>query len=294
MPWDDPAHPHAAADVVVEQLGPIAVASAVRDLDGVIRDFRYDYVNEAFARAVGHTAVSLVGHPMLDVHPDLTDNGWFTICRSVVADQAPTTTQAAGLGVLPSGATYDVTLRPFADGFLLEGRPTATARRGDDGVAPVTEHPEPARCSIVDALPEAVYMMSAVRDDDGRVVDFCFEHVNDAFCELVGVDRDTLLTHSLLELFATNHSVGMFDAYREVLTVQQPFAVEVPWHDERRGRCLIQLTIAPFETGLVGTGRDVTLQRQLEEQQRADALSDPLTGLSNRRMLIDRIRHDLD
>jgi diguanylate cyclase (GGDEF)-like protein/PAS domain S-box-containing protein len=49
----------------------------------------------------------------------------------------------------------------------------------------------------------------------------------------------------------------------------------------------------PDVHGLVFNCRDVTERRELEEQLRRHAFSDPLTGLPNRPLLLDRVAHEL-
>jgi diguanylate cyclase (GGDEF)-like protein/PAS domain S-box-containing protein len=49
----------------------------------------------------------------------------------------------------------------------------------------------------------------------------------------------------------------------------------------------------PDVKGLVFNCRDVTERRELEEQLRRHAFSDPLTGLANRPLLLDRVAHEL-
>ena len=44
-------------------------------------------------------------------------------------------------------------------------------------------------------------IVSPVRGDGGEIVDFRYEYVNDAYCALVGFDREQLLGHRLGELF---------------------------------------------------------------------------------------------
>jgi diguanylate cyclase (GGDEF)-like protein/PAS domain S-box-containing protein len=53
----------------------------------------------------------------------------------------------------------------------------------------------------------------------------------------------------------------------------------------------MNLTQDPAVGGIAVTYRDVTDQRQLEEQLRRQALEDPLTGLANRALLRDRLDH---
>jgi len=53
----------------------------------------------------------------------------------------------------------------------------------------------------------------------------------------------------------------------------------------------MNLTADPAVGGIAVTYRDVTEQRQMEEQLRRQALEDPLTGLANRALLRDRLDH---
>jgi predicted signal transduction protein with EAL and GGDEF domain len=45
--------------------------------------------------------------------------------------------------------------------------------------------------------------------------------------------------------------------------------------------------------GLLWTALDVTERRQLEDQLRGRAFHDPLTGLANRALFVDRLEHAL-
>jgi len=73
----------------------------------------------------------------------------------------------------------------------------------------------------------------------------------------------------------------------------EPFVSQLPWFEERTARSNLEVTVCKHNSGIVATGRDVTDRQLVEESRSSEALSDPLTGLGNRRMLIDRIRHDL-
>jgi hypothetical protein len=60
VPWADANRIPTSPDLVVEHLGPVAIASTVRDAKGEVRDFMYEYVNTAFAAAVGEKPETLV------------------------------------------------------------------------------------------------------------------------------------------------------------------------------------------------------------------------------------------
>ena len=42
---------------------------------------------------------------------------------------------------------------------------------------------------------DAFTIVSPVRDPDGEIIDFRYRYVNDAYCALVGFDRERLLGH---------------------------------------------------------------------------------------------------
>jgi diguanylate cyclase (GGDEF)-like protein len=142
-------------------------------------------------------------------------------------------------------------------------------------------------------MPEALVVMEAVRDERGGIVDFTYEQVNAAFCGLVGEERPALIGSRLLELFPSHRDLGLFDAYVEVVDSGVPLVMELPWFSERNVHAFIEVTATPFDDGFIATGRDVTERRLRDERRAVEAMTDPLTGLGNRRMLIERIRHDL-
>jgi PAS domain-containing protein len=49
----------------------------VRDEAGVLRDFRFAWVNAAAEKLTGHTASQLLGHTALEIFPHIADNGLF-------------------------------------------------------------------------------------------------------------------------------------------------------------------------------------------------------------------------
>ena len=407
MPWADPSRTLSTNGVVVEHLGPVAVCSAVRDVHGTIRDFRYEYVNPEFAAVLGEVPAQLLGHRLLELFPSHTELGLFDRYREVVEQQMSWSGDLPWFSERSVEGFFHVDVRPLADGFVLQGR-DVTAQRQErlmadvlrstsDAVAGIDlsgrvitwnraaeqlfgwpetdilgqqvsvlaapEHRDDQRrlwsevaaghdvgpvdvvrmtrdgspvavemrlsplrdengwifgvmvvcrdasvtaelrrsasrarrrlADVIEAVPEAIVVFAAVTDADGRITDFTYEHVNQAFCELVAEDRDTLLGNTLLTLYPSHADLGLFDAYVDVATTGVPFTAELPWFEERNVQGYLEATVSPFNGGIIATARDITGRKLLEEALSAEALTDALTGLGNRRMLIDRIGHDL-
>jgi hypothetical protein len=113
---------------VLEQLGPVAVMTALRDTDDTIVDFRYEYVNPAFCAALGETAEALVGRRLLELYPSHVELGLFDAYCDVVDTGVPYVSELPWFDERNAQAYFEVRVTPFRDGYLLSGQ-DVTARR---------------------------------------------------------------------------------------------------------------------------------------------------------------------
>ncbi len=286
MPWADANRIPTSPDLVVEHLGPVAIASTVRDAKGEVRDFMYEYVNPAFAAAVGEKPETLVGHRLLELYPSHVDRGIFDGYRRVVDEQVEWETDLPWFDERSASGYFHIRVQPFADGYLVEGRDITQELH-------VSTMERQRLANLIEAVPESIVVLKAETDARGQIVDFTYQHANRAFCELAGEERSTLIGSSLLTLYPSHRELGLFEEYRLVVETGEPFVSELPWFEERNIKGYLEVTVSKFNGGIIATGRDVTDRKLLEESLNNEVLTDPLTGLGNRRMLIDRIRHDL-
>jgi hypothetical protein len=111
---------------------PVSIATAIRDRDGRILDFRLDYVNLAAARWAGVERDALIGLITGELLPDFRASGYFDSLREVVEtgipyhrDDAPVAdTVAGGTWV---GGTYDLRAIRLGDGYLSTWRLRSSA-----------------------------------------------------------------------------------------------------------------------------------------------------------------------
>jgi PAS domain-containing protein len=95
----------------------------------------------------------------------------------------------------------------------VSGAPPAAPPPADEDVRPSLE-----------SLDEAFFRMTAVRDATGRIVDFRYHYCNRAALAVLGRRREQVFGGSLLEMFPSHRTDGLFDAYVVVVESGNPLA----------------------------------------------------------------------
>ena len=123
------------------------------------------------------------------------------------------------------------------------------------------------------SLLDSFTIVSPVRDPGGEIIDFRHEYVNDAYCALVGFDRERLLGHRLGELFPQFPGSDRFAVYRRVAETGEPCRTEAvhdegAWAGTLLATRVIDTVIAPLGENLVVSARDVTERKRNEQELR--------------------------
>src|SRR5688572_21619819 len=71
--------------------------------------------------------------------------------------------------------------------------------------------------TCLDNLLDCFAILSAVRDDGGRIVDFEFDYANGAACNNSGLAMEQQIGHRLLDLMPDHRDNGLFERYRRVV-----------------------------------------------------------------------------
>jgi len=79
---------------------------------------------------------------------------------------------------------------------------------------------------LLDAIDEPVSIGSAIRDRDGRILDFRLEFVNQAVADWAGVARESLIGLITGEVLSELRSGGFFDSLVSVVETGVPYELE--------------------------------------------------------------------
>ncbi len=143
--------------------------------------------------------------------------------------------------------------------------------------------------AMFDGFPEAVGVLWALRDEDGRIVDFTFGYGNPSILRAFRLPAETRDRYTLLEALPPMRGSHAFDAYVEVCESGRPWVREVTY-DTPFGDGYMLGTFsersAKLGDGLINFLTDVTAQRRMETELRSYAdivahdLSAPISGIA--------------
>ena len=114
------------------------------------------------------------------------------------------------------------------------------------------------------ALPDPLFMLRAVRDANGTVVDLRYAYLNEAAARLYGLPVETVLGRGFCELFRSVRELGIFDVYVAVIDSGAPASFEAPPFQESGVEGSFWRTAVRFGDGILVSVRDITEQRQAE------------------------------
>jgi PAS domain S-box-containing protein len=123
---------------VETMLDGFAILSAVRDEDGKIADFRYDYINEAGCRMNGRSRQDTLGRRYTELFPGIEKGEWFTeYVRTVETGEPLVRESFAYSGIFAGGETssrsFDLRAVKMGDGLAVSWMDvTERVRTGED------------------------------------------------------------------------------------------------------------------------------------------------------------------
>lgn len=116
------------------------------------------------------------------------------------------------------------------------------------------------------ALPNPVFIMKAVRDADGTVLELRYIFLNEASARLLGQPVELLIGRGLSEVFPPVRELGIFDTYVGAIDSDKPVSFDVPSFRDNGVEGSFSLTVIRFGDGLLVSAVDTTEQRKTERE----------------------------
>jgi diguanylate cyclase (GGDEF)-like protein/PAS domain S-box-containing protein len=247
-------------------LDGFAILRSVRDA-GAIVDFEWTYINPAGAATYSRSPEDLIGENMSTSQPGLESSGVLDELRQVVITGDVLSSLRREYIDEAIGGFFDFRAWKLGDGLAITWR-DVTDR--ETALAAVRLNEERFRTTI-ENLDEALSVLTAIRDETGFIVDFRWEFRNAAAIDLTGIaDRD-LAGRTLMAVLPEHHSNGMLAAYRNIVEtgetyIERALWMERVWGHGRHARRAFDIRGTKLDDGIVVISRDVTQQRDQEDE----------------------------
>jgi signal transduction histidine kinase len=154
--------------------------------------------------------------------------------------------------------------------------------------------------ALFDSFPELVGVLWAVRDADGRIVDFTFGYGNPTILRAFRLPASTRDRYTLLEALPQLRGSRAFQAYIDVCDSGRPWVHEVTYDTPFGDGYMLGTFVercAKLGDGLINFLTDVTDRRRMEAELRSYAdvvahdLSEPISGIA---MLVGALERRAD
>ncbi|MGA2014110.1 MAG: PAS domain S-box protein [Solirubrobacteraceae bacterium] len=258
--WADESRLAAAVE---SMLDAFMLASSVRDGDGEIVDFRYEYVNRAAVTMMGG-GHERVGQRIGELTAGFLRSRRFEIYRrAVISGEACRTEEVISISA-PDGTLFPPRLIEFS--VVAQGETLAVSSRDVTELRRIQAELESSEArfrAATAAMQDLFAIFSAVRDEHHEIIDFVFDYVNDAYCTAVRMGRNTLMGARLGVVFPGFLDSPRFATYRDAILSGEPvrnrdYTGQSLWEATGLAGRLLDLVVVATGDTLVLSGRDIT------------------------------------
>ena len=244
---------------VENMLGRLGLFSTVRDKNGIIIDFKCEFVNKASCQAQGRTKEELVGRNMLDFWPGMKGKNFMEFVRVCETGAAYSNDDADYYNPqLDVMLKYEIEAFKWGDGLGVSVRDVTEQKHHE---AELSKRQQ----KFAKLFYNNIAAMAVINLSNGAYID-----VNPAWENLTGYSREETLGLTSFDL----HLVGSRDSsYHESLRNLLALGSVVVEHDlmnkngeTRTAICSFVVLESSAEKVVLGTFIDVTKQRQLEKE----------------------------
>jgi signal transduction histidine kinase len=241
----------------------IVVYDAIRDESGVITDFKIKLFNEEINRLTG---TSWTQRNSLTLKEILTlvdlEKNFARYCETVetgnpfslLIQYKKTKKYLHFIGV------------KFGDGFISIVTDNTQKIEHEQALQRHSQYMD----SILNSSQNAINTMVAIRDKDGKVVDFRYVQINKAFEKITQMTATEVKHKTMLELFPNALESGIFDWYRDALITGKPLRKQVHYVGEHLNAWYDLSIVKLDDDTVVGTFSDIS---EIKETQRLMEIS---------------------
>jgi signal transduction histidine kinase len=241
----------------------VLLLQAIKDADNNIVDFKITHSNEVGSRLAKIPAGG--NQTLLEVLPHLKNSEQFNLHKRVIETGVPVQFETTFRN--ENGEEYGwfiVSLMKLEESVLSRFVDISEKKENEQKI----EKQANLLNSILNASINGLFAMEAIRNDEGKIIDFQFLKINGIVAALVGKPEEEILSKTYLDILPDSLKNGMFDLKREVVETGKAMQKET-YLSSPNIEGWFNLSIAPLgNNGLVETFYDITARKLAKERLR--------------------------
>lgn len=119
--------------------------------------------------------------------------------------------------------------------------------------------------SAINSSLDAFYILDALYDEQGTLIDFTFADMNQVGLEAINLPKEEIFGEKLCDILPVNQDQGFFEKYKQVFLTGKTLDEEVVIETQQLTFTWIHHTVVKMENGIAITTRDVSRRKQYEE-----------------------------
>jgi diguanylate cyclase (GGDEF)-like protein/PAS domain S-box-containing protein len=263
--------PYLPADIIVECMSDGLVA--------IDRDWRYVYVNTHAAQLFGTTPDELIGKEYLQRFPEASGTLFQQAYQRAMDERVSLYIEEY---YPPWNRWFENYIYPTPFGIAIFFHEITARKKVEEELWQQKE----MISLILEALPVSIF----IKDDQGRYLLF-----NEQASHVFNLAPGQVIGKTSKEAFPAEIAHALEEHARYVLSSTLQKTIEIAFNESGRPQTLLiggkSIQIDGSPARFLGFAVDVTEQKQSEMRAQYLAHHDPLTGLPNRALLLDRLHH---
>ncbi|MBD2148156.1 PAS domain S-box protein [Sphaerospermopsis sp. FACHB-1194] len=241
-----------------------------------------EYIYTIFEEELGQEALALCRQFQPDgilldfLLPDLNGLEFITELKQQTQGNIPAVIMLTGYG---NEAVAVQAIKSGVQDYLVKGKTTAellcstvnSAIKNVNLSQELQRSEERFRTSVENML-DCFGIYSAIRNQNGEIIDFRIDYVNAAACECHRLTKEEIIDKRLCEILPAYRTSGIFNEYCRVIETGNPVMKEsqqfIYSHSQKQLARYFDFRIAKMKDGCVVSWRDVTEKKQAEERLR--------------------------
>jgi PAS domain S-box-containing protein len=239
--------------IMNSSLNMIQVFEAVRNESGEIIDFRWILNNHASERMYG----DVIGKSLLTLNPGVIEEGIFDAFKNVVETGRSEIEERHYVHEQSDGWFYQSVVK-LGDGVVTSTIDITHRKNAELQIRSAKEFLQ----YVIDSSLDMIMVLKAVRNNDGKIVDFTWLVNNSKSIELFG----EVTGKSMLQQNPGIVTAGIFDRMVEVTESGLPQEQELYYAYEQFPDNWFYMAIVKHDDGVILTTRDITWQKKAEQE----------------------------